>query len=127
MHRRFNPIREHLRKTYSVPGDILDAIMADTLAMAKDLPQLKLVATIRHDETNDSGEVHAFFEPAEDFDPEEFSDGEKLLLKNEKIVGSMVVTKDNKGVISKIESNMDQEIDTLPKDTEVFVFRYMSI
>lgn len=123
MHKRFNPIREHLRKTYSVPGDVLDAIMADTLEMAKDLPRMKLIATIKQSVPNVLGETFSFFEPVEYLDPEEFTDSENLMLIDEEVIGTLKITRDEKGNIRKIEPDMVEELNAFEKDTEIFVMR----
>lgn len=117
MHKRFDLIRKHLKETYSVPGDVLEAIMQDTLEMAKNFPKLKLVATIR------DGEEKPFFEISESFNPNDFKDGEKLVLKDEQVVGSMKVSMGRDGIINSIESEMEAELSDFPINTQIFVLR----
>lgn len=104
MHARYDAIRASLREKYPrIAGDILDAIMQDTLEMAKDLdPELVLIAKLKVGSCDGAGYSQVFFEPVSDFEADRWTDNTDVCLGNKSVIGKMKVQRDSVWETSKV-------------------------
>lgn len=125
MKKIYDPIRQALRNRYqSVPGDILDAIMQDTLVMAEQLSvDLEPIAKIRFGTCDSAGYPSIYFEPVEDFDPDNYANHADVLLGSKAVIGKFSIS--SKGGNGSRKATIHPHVDLLPypDGTPVYALR----